>query len=145
MSVYRAGGPGALGSARALLGSAVRLEPANETYLADYAGVCLLLADRDNSLGLALEGSRDMARAIEENPADMEARDGLMQFYAKAPWPLGDSGKALALAAETAKRDPARGLAAYQAIAATFERKGLREAALAARAAAQSLAPGRKQ
>ena len=145
MTIFKAGGAGSLESAHSLLGKAVRLEPGNETYLADYAGVCLLLADQESSLGLALEGSRDMARAIDENPADMEARDGLMQFYAKAPWPLGDSGKALSMAAEIAKRDPGRGPSAYQAIAAIFDRKGLREAALAARRASQSLAPARKE
>jgi len=144
MTIFRAGGPAALDSARALLGNAVKLEPANEGYLADYAGVCLLLADRNDSLGLALEGSRDMAKAIEMNPEDMEARDGLMQFYAKAPWPLGDSSRALSMAGEIARRDPKRGLAAYQAIGAIFERKGLKEAALAAGRAAQSLAPAHK-
>ena len=79
------------------------------------------------------------------NPDDMEARDGLMQFYAKAPWPLGDSSRALSMAGEIAKRDPKRGLAAYRAIGAIFERKGLHEAALAAGRAAQSLAPARKE
>ena len=144
MAILRAGGPGALDASKVLLGKSAKLEPANAGYLADYAGVCLLLADRNDSLGLALEGSRDMARAIEMNPDDMEARDGLMQFYAKAPWPLGNSVKALSLAAEIAKRDPKRGLAAYQAIAALFERRGLHEAALAAGRAAQSLAPASK-
>jgi tetratricopeptide (TPR) repeat protein len=141
MTLFRAGGPGALDASRTLLGKAVKIEPANATYLADYAGICLLLADRDNSLGLALEGSRDMARAIEENPGDLEAREGLMQYYAKAPWPIGDSAKALSMAGEIAKRDPKRGLAAYSSIAAIFDKRGLKEAAQAARNAAQSLAP----
>jgi tetratricopeptide (TPR) repeat protein len=144
MAVLRAGGPGALDSSRTLLARAVKLAPANAGYLAEYAGVCLLMADRDNSLSLAMEGSGDMARAIEADPGDLEAREGLMQFYAKAPWPLGDPAKALAMAGEIAKRDPKRGLAAYQSIAAVFDRRGLGEEALAAGRAAQSLAPARK-
>jgi tetratricopeptide (TPR) repeat protein len=144
MTVLRAGGPGALDSSRTLLGKAVKLAPGNAGYLSDYAGVCLLLADRDNSFGLALEGSSAMSRAIEANPDDLEAREGLMQFYAKAPWPLGDPPKALAMAGEIAKRDPKRGLAAYLSIAAIFDRRGLKEDALAANRAAQSLAPARK-
>jgi hypothetical protein len=123
----------------------VKLAPANAGYLAEYAGACLMMADRDNSLSLALEGSADMARAIDANPGDLEAREGLMQFYAKAPWPLGDPSRALAMAGEIARRDPKRGLAAYRSIAALFERRGLHEDAFAAAHAAQSLAPEHKE
>ncbi len=130
-----------LDSARTWLSMAVRLAPENETFLAEYAGVCLLLADRDSSFTLALEGRNAMTRAIERNPADLEAREGLMTFYAQAPWPLGDADKALVQAAEIARRDPVRGGAAYRKIAGIFRRDGRSEKAESALKAAQNLAP----
>jgi Flp pilus assembly protein TadD len=141
MAFLREGGPGALDSARPWLGKSVKLAPGDESYLADYAGVTLLMADRDNSFSLALDGRESMTRAIEAKPDDLDACDGLMKFYAKAPWPLGDAGKALALAAQIAKYDPMRGAAAYRSIQATFERKGRTVEAKSAADAAQSLAP----
>jgi len=141
MTLQRAGGPAALDSARAILARAVKLAPGNAGYLAEYAGVCLLMADRDGSLGLALEGREDMTRAIAENPADLDARDGLMQFYAKAPWPLGDPARALELAGDIAARNPKRGTAAYLLVAALFDRRGMHERASEATLAAQRLAP----
>lgn len=142
MTLLRAGGPSSLDSARTWLGRAVRLAPKNGTYLSDYAGVCLLMADRDNSFSLAIEGSHAMERAVALDPGDLDARDGLMRFYAKAPWPLGDPEKALLQAAEIAKRDPKRGASAYLAIAAVFEKAGRRQLALSATKAAQDLASG---
>jgi tetratricopeptide (TPR) repeat protein len=142
MSILRAGGPAALDGARGWLGKAAKLNPGNPTYLAEYAGVCLLLADRDSSFTLALEGRDAMTRAIAGNPADLEAREGLMRFYAKAPWPLGDGDKALDQAAEIARQDPRRGLAAYRTLAILLEKEGRHTAALSAQQAAQSLAAG---
>ncbi len=143
MSLFRIPGPASLDGAHTWLGRAVKLDPGNAHYLAQYAGVCLLLADRDHSFLLALEGRDDMERVIQANPADLEAREGLMRFYAKAPWPLGDAGKALAQAAEIAHRDPARGRTAYLALASGFEKGGQHADALSATRAAQSLAQGR--
>ena len=140
MSLLRLGGPASLDSSRLWLGKALKLAPDNEGYLADYAGVCLLMADRDNSFSLALEGRDGMTRAIAANPGDLEACEGLMRFYAKAPWPLGNADRALALAAQIAKADPRRGLAAYRSIQASFEKSGRAEKAQAASLAAQSLA-----
>lgn len=142
MTFLRAGGPAALDASKPLLEKASRLDPSNEDYLSQYAGVCLLLADRDNSLGLAMEGRDAMTRAIAENPADLESIEGLMQFYAKAPWPLGDADKAVAMAADIAKADPKRGAAAYRSIAAFFDKAGRHDRALAALQEAQRLAPG---
>jgi tetratricopeptide (TPR) repeat protein len=139
MSIFRAGGHDNLDRSKAWLGKATRLAPENEDYLAEYAGVCLLMADRDNSFSLALEGRDAMTRAIAANPGDLEAAEGLMRFYAKAPWPLGDPDKALLLAAEIAKRDPKRGAAAYTSISEMFEKSGRNEQALAALKAAHSL------
>jgi tetratricopeptide (TPR) repeat protein len=141
MTILRAGGPTSLDSARYWLAKAAKLSPQNEDYLAQYAGVCLLMADRDNSFSLALEGRDAMARAIAEDPGDLEAREGLMRFYAKAPWPLGDPSKALSLAADIAKVDPRLGEAAYRSIAELFERSGRKEQARSASQAAQNLAP----
>src|SRR5665213_2794314 len=142
MSLLRIGGPASLDASRRWLGKALKLSPENEGYLADYAGVCLLMADRDSSFSLALEGRDAMSRAIAANPDDLEACEGLMRFYAKAPWPLGNADRALALAAQIAKADPKRGLVAYHSIQASFEKTGRAEKAQAASQAAQSLAHG---
>ncbi len=140
MAVQRVAPP-SLDAACPLLAKAVRLAPKNETYLAEYGGVTMLLADRDQSLGLALDGRDAMAEAIRMNPADLDAREGLMRFCAKAPWPLGDPGKALDLANEIAKCDPRRGGAAYHMIAVLFEKQGRIQEARTAAQAAQDLAP----
>jgi tetratricopeptide (TPR) repeat protein len=140
MSDLQLGGPTALDSARLWLGKAVKLAPENENYLAQNSGVCLLMADRDNSLALAMEGRDGMTRAVAANPQDVEACEGLMRFYAKAPWPLGDADKALGLAAQIAKVDPRRGIAAYRSVQATFERTGRADLAISASKSAQSLA-----
>jgi tetratricopeptide (TPR) repeat protein len=145
MAILREGGPSSLDSARSWLGKAVRLSPANESYLSQYAGVCLLAADRDSSFSLALEGREAMTRAIAQEPGDLEAREGLMRFYAKAPWPLGDPAKAMAQAADIARANPGRGAAAYRSLAETFLRAGRGEQARLAAQCAQSLAPGRTQ
>jgi tetratricopeptide (TPR) repeat protein len=140
MAFLRLGGPSSLDSSRLWLGRALKLSPDNEGYLADYAGVCMMMADRDNSFSLAMEGRDAMSRAVAANPADLGACEGLMRFYAKAPWPLGNPERALALAAQIAKADPKRGLAAYRSIQATFERNGRADDAQSASLAAQSLA-----
>lgn len=131
---------GSLDASKEVLSRAVKLAPENASYLADYAGVCLLLADRDSSLVLALEGRDAMTRAIALNPADLDAREGLMEFYARAPWPIGDADKAFEMAAEIAARNPKRGADAYRLIATLFEKAGRPDRAQSARAAAQRLA-----
>jgi predicted Zn-dependent protease len=140
MVCLRQGGPNGLDSARLWLGRALKLEPDNETYQADYAGTCLLMADRDNSFSLALEGRDGMTRAIAANPSDLAACEGLMRFYAKAPWPLGSPERARSLADHIAKLDPKRGAAAYLAIAAIFEKDGRKQESLSAAQVAQALA-----
>jgi tetratricopeptide (TPR) repeat protein len=140
MAFLKLGGPASLDSSRLWLGRALKLSPDNEGYLSDYAGVCLMMADRDSSFSLAMEGRDAMERAVAANPADLGACEGLMRFYAKAPWPLGNAGRALALAAQIAKANPKRGLAAYRSIQATFEKGGHPEDAQTAALAAQSLA-----
>ena len=142
MCFLRDGGPKGLDSARDWLGKAVKLAPGNSDYLGEYAGVCLLMANRDNSFSLALEGRDAMTRAIEANADDLEARDGLVQFYAKAPWPLGSAEKALAMAAEIARRDIKAGEASYRGAAAIFSNQGRQAEAKSALHEAQILAAG---
>ncbi len=140
MSLQRGPAP-SLDAARTWLGKAVKLSPGNETYLAEYAGVTLLMAGRDSSFVLALEGRNAMTKAVSMNPGDVEAIEGLVEFYAKAPWPLGDSDKAMELASQLARRDAKRGSAAYLKIAGFFESQGQADRARAASEAAQRLAP----
>lgn len=141
MAIQDLGGPRSLDQAHDLLAKATALAPDNEAYLSEYGGVCLLLADRDSSFSMALAGRGAMVKAVGLNPADLDAREGLMEFYAKAPWPLGDADKAFDQASEIAKRSPAKGAAAYRKIAGIFQRAGQAARAESARAAAQNLAP----
>jgi cytochrome c-type biogenesis protein CcmH/NrfG len=142
MAVQRAAPP-SLDSARALLGKAIGLAPDKERYLAEYARVTLLMADRDSSFGLAREGRDAMARAVAMDPSDLDACFALMRFCAQAPWPLGNAEKALGLAGQIAARDPGRGLEAYRVAASIFDKQGRARLALAARQAAERLAqPG---
>jgi tetratricopeptide (TPR) repeat protein len=87
---------------------AVALEPENPIYLARFGGASLQLAARTNSLGAATRGRDAMEKAIKLNPDDLDAREGLMQFYERAPLWLGSSGKAAAQLEEIRKRDPDR-------------------------------------
>jgi tetratricopeptide (TPR) repeat protein len=103
---------------------AVALDPANEHYLADYGGSSLEEADRENSYTLATRGRDAMIQAIGMNPKDVDARDGLMQFYAKAPWPLGDKAEAKRQAEAIAALNPVRGLVAAAFLAITEKRYG---------------------
>jgi tetratricopeptide (TPR) repeat protein len=59
---------------------------------------------------LANRGRDAMIRSLELNPDNLQAREGLMQFYSQAPWPVGSTSKAYAQAEEIRKRDPIRGL-----------------------------------
>ena len=104
----------------AWLQTAVQRDPSNAHYLYDYGGTSLEAADLHSSFSLATRGRDALKRAIELNPADLDSRDALIQFYAKAPWPLGDKGQADTLAREMGRIDPVRGLAAeaFVAIAA---------------------------
>ena len=140
MTLEDMGGPKALDQAQVLLDKATKLAPDNEAILSEYGGVCLLLADRDTSLTMAMAGRNAMVRAISENPADLDAREGLMTFYAQAPWPLGDADRAFEQALEIAKKDPRRGLAAYRKIAGIFQKAGKNSRAESAQLAAQNLA-----
>jgi hypothetical protein len=68
-----------------------------------------------------------------------------MEFYAKAPWPLGDADKAMDLAGQIARRDAKSGAAAFNRVAGIFESKGRDDLALLARQSAQRLAQPHSQ
>ena len=112
MTLRRRGDNTALDDAVPWLAKAAELEPNNATYLADYGGSAMQLADKTRSLSGANRGRDAMIRAIELNPENLQAREGLMQFYSQAPWPVGSTSKAYAQAEEILKRDPIRGLTA---------------------------------
>lgn len=87
---------------------ALALEPNNATYLARFGGASLQLAGRTNSIMAARRGRDAMEKALTINPDDLDAREGLMQFYQRAPWPLGSSAKAAEQLEQIRRRDPAR-------------------------------------
>jgi tetratricopeptide (TPR) repeat protein len=102
---------------------AVQLDPKNALYVGDYGGTCFMLADRDRSYHFAVTGRDSMIKAIALNPDNLPARDGLMQFYARAPWPLGSTSKAFFQAEEIGIRDANRGARAYLKLEQIFEKK----------------------
>ena len=101
----------ALDDAAAWLEKAVQLEPENATYLADFGGVSMQLAQKNTSLLAANKGRQAMEKAVRLDPENLDARQGLFEFYEQAPWPLGSSAKATAELEEIKKRDPARAVA----------------------------------
>jgi tetratricopeptide (TPR) repeat protein len=93
---------------------AVELEPDNAGYLADFGGTSMQFADRIQkssklkALSAAREGRDAMEKSLKLNPENLDAREGLYQFYDQAPWPLGSSSKAAEQLEEIRKRDPLR-------------------------------------
>lgn len=88
------------------LAKAVELDPNNATYLGVYGGTSLQLAARTSSFSAATKGRDAMEKALMLDPNYVTAREGLFQFYLRAPWPLGSSAKAAAQLAEIRKLDP---------------------------------------
>lgn len=98
----------ALAEAVVWLQRAAELEPNNSVYLGRYGGASLLLAERTTSLGAARRGREAMERAVELNPDDLDAREGLLLFYQRAPWPLSSRSRARAHLEAIRQRDPGR-------------------------------------
>ena len=98
----------ALEEALTWLAKAVELEPANAIYLGDYGGTSLQLASRTTSYAAATKGRDAMEKAVTLKPDYLDAHEGLVQFYQRAPWPIGSSAKANAHLEEIRKRDPDR-------------------------------------
>jgi tetratricopeptide (TPR) repeat protein len=96
----------ALDDAIRWLDKAATNEPTNADYLADFGGASLQLAGRNNSFTAAIRGRDAMEASLRIDPENLDARQGLMQFYQRAPWPLGSSAKADAQLEEIRRRDP---------------------------------------
>jgi len=93
------------------LARAAELEPTNAVFLGIYGGASLQQAGRTNSIAAATKGRDAMERAIAVDPGYLDAREGLYQFYQRAPWPLGSSSKAAAQLNGIRERDPNRAIA----------------------------------
>lgn len=92
---------------------AAALSPEDAPLLADYGTACLLVAtDRGvsfSAIGFARRGRDALEKAAQLAPDSVAYREGLVQFYARAPAVAGGSfAKAYAHLAEIARRDPAR-------------------------------------
>lgn len=103
-----------LEDATATLARAVKLAPDDHTLLARYGGACLLYANELGvslrGLGLARRGRAALERAVALSPDTIAYREGLIQFYTRAPLLAGGSfSRAYAHIDEVAKRDPVRG------------------------------------
>jgi tetratricopeptide (TPR) repeat protein len=104
------GDANALDDAVPWLEKALKLDPNNPSYLADFGGASIELAEKHTSLSAAVKGRDALEKAVALEPDNLEARTGLMQFYERAPWPLGSSAKAAAQLEEIRRRDPDRAL-----------------------------------
>jgi tetratricopeptide (TPR) repeat protein len=108
MVIKMKGDTPALEEATQWLAKAVELEPNNALYLADFGGTSMQLAGRTRSVSAATKGREAMEKSLVINPDNLNAREGLFQFYTQAPWPIGSSSKAAAQLEEIRKRDPDR-------------------------------------
>lgn len=91
------------------LEKASELDPRNAGFLADYGGTSLQLAQRTYSISAVTKGRTAMEKAVELAPDDLDAREGLFQFYTQAPFFVGGSSKkAAAELEEIRRRDPDR-------------------------------------
>ncbi|HEX3728706.1 MAG TPA: hypothetical protein VHV47_02800 [Opitutaceae bacterium] len=133
---------GALEEAVPWLEQAVTLEPENPTYQGDYGGICFEIADRRRSLSYASRGRKAMLRAIALDPNDLDAREGLMRFFAEAPWPVGSESRAREQAEEIARRNPGRTVSTYLVLGRSFEKADNRDAAREAYRRVLRLEPG---
>jgi cytochrome c-type biogenesis protein CcmH/NrfG len=141
MTLRHRGDGQALDAALPWLEKAVALAPENSTYVGDYGGTCFQLADKHRSFSFATRGRNAMEKAIALDPNNLDARNGLMQFYARAPWPLGSQSRAYEQAAEIARRDPAQAVHTYLVLGRSFEKVGDRGAARDAYATALKFGP----
>lgn len=88
---------------------AVELEPNNADYQAEYGRTLMEMASRTRSLSAATKGRDAAERAVALNPGHLDAREGLFQFYSRAPFLAGGSTKkAETQLAEIRRRDPDR-------------------------------------
>ena len=96
------------------LAKAAELSPTNAAILADYGSASLLrateLGTTFSAIGHARRGRAALEQAVALSPDTIGYREGLVQFYTRAPGFVGgDFDRAYAHIAEIAKRDPIRG------------------------------------
>lgn len=119
------------GDAITHLQKAAELEPSaaeHQILLGRAYGQMAVRSGLTRKFGLAKRARAALERAVELDPASIEARSGLIQFHLLAPGLVGgSSSKARAHAAEIAKRSPFRGALARAWIAE--DRKKYDEAA----------------
>lgn len=90
---------------------AAELDPKNAVYHSTTGATWLQLAGKTNSVSAAMKGRDALERAVQTDPGLHEAREGLIQFYQRAPWPVGSGSKANAHYEELRKREPDRAFA----------------------------------
>lgn len=92
-------------------GRAAELEPRNAGYLTAHGRALLQFAALSASPLSATRGRDALEKAVAIDPAQLDAREALYQFYQRAPWPLGSREKATAHLTAILQRDRARGSA----------------------------------
>jgi tetratricopeptide (TPR) repeat protein len=92
------------------LAKAAELEPNKAVYQGDFGGTSLQLAARTKSVSAATTGRDALEKAVKLDPNYLDAREGLIQFYLQAPWPIGSSSKAAAHLEEMRQRAPERAM-----------------------------------
>jgi tetratricopeptide (TPR) repeat protein len=102
------------GAAADTLARAAELAPTNAEILADYGSASLLRATElgvsFSAIGYARRGRTALEQAVKIDPDNIDYREGLVQFYTRAPGFVGgDFARAYAHIAEIQKRDPSRG------------------------------------
>lgn len=135
LDALHSGKPTALRDALGLFQQATRLDPGNAGYWGDYGGTCLRVADHERSYFMAVRGRDALEKTVQLNPADVDAREALMQLYGIAPWPLGDEGRAQEEAAAIGRQNPSLGAREECRLGKIFENKhkpGLARTAYAA-------------
>ena len=145
MTVGRRGDEAALNESAEILEKAAAMDPKNADYEYGYAKACFNLADRKHSLLFALRGRDATKHAIALDPRHLDAREALMEFYARAPWPLGGAKKALEQADEIARIDRMRGVEDDLFLSEIFEKNNAKSDARSACQAAIRLAPADPQ
>ena len=102
------------GVAAEILARAAELAPSNAAILADYGSASLLYATElgisFRAIGYAKRGRVALEQAVTIDPSNIDYREGLVQFYTRAPaFAGGDIARAYLHIAEIAKLDPSRG------------------------------------
>jgi len=113
-------------NAIAWLGKAVELAPNDVNSLFEYGEASLKFARKNRSLSPANRGRDALEKIVQLDPAHVNARAELYQFYQEAPWPIGNNSKASIHLEEIRKRDPDR--AALLVIETTTNAKDYAEA-----------------